>query len=387
MLKSKSISFASLPLILKEKTFITFVTITLICSPSISLFKALTGGFYFPNEKLLLLILFLWGVKSEGLAFIKKKALLPFLFISTIFSGFIVLRAIFWETNHLRDLNIAITIYSVGLIYNFLKERKEVLKPALKWSLVLQTGIGIFQYLNVYLGNRELAMLFHNHPMQEGYYFYWRVSGLFMESSQYASFLVLGLFVLVKKEFLNIFEYILLIFAFLVFITNKALTGYLIFLIWMLIDNRKTRGALLVGFLLLVFDFFVTGFSEAFIMATYKKVYITFFDFSKIAGEVRFYNAINAIKAWASGIRPFIFGIESREIDQIGDIFSYNLYRFGIVGFLLILAFYCQFITSLSKKWLLILPLFLTCGPISQPIQIIYLVSLKLGAEAKNNSL
>ncbi|MCF8057791.1 MAG: hypothetical protein K9K67_00735 [Bacteriovoracaceae bacterium] len=379
-------SFTRLPKRLSNESILAFFILALVGSPSLSLVKYIGGGVYFPNEKLVFLFLIFKGLRHDGLDFLRNKSLVPFMGLSLIFSFFILARALFWKQPHFRDLNIALTIFSVGLIYHFFSENKGVVKKAIKWNLWLQTLVGIFQLVNVYFGNKELAMIFHNHPMQEGYYFHWRVSGLFMESSQYASFLAIGIFSELKQERLKALDYLLLMLALIVFICNRALTGYLIFILWMLIDNKKSRLMLLFSLFLLVVDFFTVGFAKIFLLSSFNKIFITFFDFTQISGEVRFINALNAIKEWYGGWGSFLMGVENRQIDQIGDVFSYNLYRFGLIGFIFIVGYYHQLIKTISKKWLLILPLFVTCGPIAQPIQIIYLIFLRLGICSKKSS-
>jgi len=370
----------------KDSIFFAFVTLALVISPSLSIVKVLSGGIYFPNEKLAFLILLFRGLSSEGLSFLKNRTLAPFMGLFLSFTTFILLRSLFWENTHFRDINIAVSIYSAGLIYHFFKEKTLYAREALNWNLWLQVAIGAYQLINVYFHNKEWAMIFHNHPMQEGYYFYWRVSGLFMESSQYASFLILGILYVFKQEHYSKLDYVLLALGSLIFSINRALTGYLIFLVWMLIDGRKTQ--LLVAFFLLLLagDFFSFGVTKPFLISSYNKIYITFLDFQKINGEVRFFNAVNAIKEWSSGLSSVIVGVEKREIVQIGDIFSYNLYRFGLIGFIFVVAYYRLFMDKLSKTWLLILPILLTCGPIAQPVQIVYLVFLRLRVTSENSS-
>ncbi|MCR9203373.1 MAG: hypothetical protein NXH75_02270 [Halobacteriovoraceae bacterium] len=357
-----------------EFPYLLTVILLLISSPSYSIFKGL-GGFYFPNEKLA----FLLAMGFTALNFKIDKMLKEnkvFWICGSLIALFVLARGMIWGEPHFRDLNFALTLVSIPTFLWFICQfsKRSILKSG---ALVLgiHLSIACIQLIFVSLGEEELAMFFHNHPMQKNYFFSWRVAGLFMESSQFASFLTLMIFLLYRNRSYLIYN-ILICWSLLIFFANFSITGYTIFTLFLILESWRTRRFLFVLLILLTLDFFTLGVFRNMVLQLYDKIYITFFSPEEVVGEVRFIYSIEALYAWSSNLCNVLFGVENREISQLGDIFSYNLYRYGIVGFSAVIFLYYKVYGRVRKEMILFTPLLLTCAPIMQPVQILFLIIL-----------
>lgn len=352
------------------------IVLLFISSPSFSLLKALKiTDFYFPNEKLAAVIVGCWYLSSGKFVSLVKERRLLFAIVGFIF---LLLVRIYLYGFIPRDFNLPATMASIFLYVRFFKSRQGEFRYALGVTLACHILVALIQYYFVFFNDPEKAMLFHNHPIQDDYYFKWRVSGLFMESSQFASFIVLS-FILLEKLRSSYWEVPLLLMSFVTFIANQAITAYAVFTIWLLIENKKTQKLFIFLILLLLFDFFVGEVTTVYLKHIARKIYLTFFGFSEVIGETRFLDAIAALKESFSDGKSLVFGVGNRTIVGVGDIISYNIYRYGFFGFFCILVFYSSIIKSFHKYFFLILPLFLTCAPLMHPVQIFYLIILSSG--------
>lgn len=314
-----------------------FVIFFLLTMPALSI-SGILGLPYFPNEKLsFLLILFLFLNNKYKIDMV--HALLMF-FIACVIAILVILHGII-DTINIPEVN---TIYFfIALIFYvaYFKKFGNILLMLIPTIVLMQLSVSLFQQLSMFSGNNDLAMIFNNYSFQSNYIYphsyggFYRTSGLFNESSQYATFLVLYI-VLYFQGFIQKRSYtkFILYFTMIDFIINESITAYIILFLYLLYKIFFFRKKIYLK-ISIIFSFISMPFlfSDIFSGVIYKIVG----TFSMTGSFGRLRSAIDKIEL-VSEHSPFIgLGLNWKVVSH--DIISVYYYGFGLIGLVCILLF------------------------------------------------
>ena len=154
---------------------------------------------------------------------------------------FILVRDFNREVYIQSDYNNTLTMISILVYYIIFNKDKESFIKAFKFTICIHIFIATVQLLLYFNEMKEYSMIFHNHPSQRDangnilYYFDSRVSGLHIESSQFASFLLFGI-MFTFWRFQSHYS-MLFIASLILVLLNQSITAYLILLVFLLLKE------------------------------------------------------------------------------------------------------------------------------------------------------
>lgn len=318
-------------------TLLIFVVLLFILSPSFSILKPLIG-IYFPNEKLsfcLVLVLAIPLLRNVS------RPLRHFLWVGIAFTTVIALGLIFQQQRSpsIADVNHITLFISTPLYILFFSSREDRFWKCVEIITVLQCLVGAFQCLMMLTGNFSEAMIFHNLPQQEAYQFpeafgfFYRVSGLFFESSLFATYLVT--FIIASYEGLGGLKprTWLISLALIMTIVSFSTTAVLMLVFYVLFKRKWRVQTAIFGLLL------VLGLTAAFF-----ETIITILDmlwwkitatFSLDSEAHRLLEAVKKMKYmfYESTPSEFMFGLGASWDTVSWDFVSYYLFAYGLTGF------------------------------------------------------
>jgi hypothetical protein len=255
-----------------------YYLLILLLSPALSI-VAIFGLPYFPNEKIAFLLLAMNFICVKKFV-ISSNLLILGLTMSLIFTFIIVMRWFQGGNVNVTDVNM-ITIFFALVFYMsyFRSEFGEIIK-ALPVVVFLQLLISVFQQICMQIDLSSLATIFNNYPPQADYIYpstssgIFRTSGLFNESSQYATFLAFFIIVyyegLIKK---SNFSRLTLTVSILELLINQSITAFLIISMYSLykLSSAGGRYSLMGLFFIIVISALIIIFPEVVL----DKIYLT----------------------------------------------------------------------------------------------------------------
>ena len=365
----------------REKQLFPFflVVLLLITSPAHSLLLSTKVlGFYFPNEKIALLLVVVFFVISErrtlALFLLENK----YLFLS-LFILFLLLLFRLFSYDHfiISDFNIVVSAGSVLLYTLFFLLSFGQFKKAFAYTLLIQILIGLTQLALYWWGSGNSHMLLHNHPMQVGYNFTYRVSGLFMEASQFASFLFLGILIFLKEK--SRYLVVLTFLSGFVLFINNSLIAYFLLLAFFIIEFRKAMLLipLVIGFL--VVDSFTVQHFTGVIIQNFHKLHDLFDLSPDNTKSERMILGLKKLNDMMQSERYFLWGSPNSKGMAGGDIISYYAHSLGLLGFSVYLHYLAKLFFNIRWQFLLYyLILCLTNSPVTAGVNQFFLISFFL---------
>lgn len=331
-----------------------FLTILLITSPAFSIIAS-AGFMFIPNEKLALLFILIkkssWRQEFKQIRYFSAvvAGILGFLFLIQMLAdtgGEIV-----------ASLNSIFIIISIPFYLSYFSSHTFLVCKSIFYVAVLQMLVSVTQQYFMMTGSYELASIFNNYSYQSEYLypvgetgFFFRTSGLFNESSNYAVFQWLAVICAIKAGLdKHILNKILIGIVIVEVIINGALTGYLFisaFVFITIIQKFKYKSIffkLVIGIIFFIFSIRILNING-------------YFDFLellvKIEGQFDFIN--NNYSTKPSRLAGMFKSIElSLSSDSVLwgrgfswdsptlDIYSLYINAFGVTGFLALLLFVC----------------------------------------------
>jgi hypothetical protein len=316
---------------------IHFFSLLLLTMPALSV-SGILGFSYFPNEKLVFLIIFslFLGHKYK----IKLSDLTVMLFITIVLTTITIVQGL--ENIKIANINTAYFFITIVFYIAYFKKFGPELLRILPSIVAIQLIASFFQQWLMFGGFHELVLMFNNFPPQDSYLYpysfggLFRTSGFFNESSQYSMFLVLYIILYIEgwicKDKLGRYVFI---FSIIDLMINESITAYIIIFIYGLIKVFFSRGRIyykigvITSFVLLAFSF-----QKAF-LGVVEKILGTFLMTSDSFGRLS--TAIDKI-IYVSNNSIFTgYGLDWKVVSH--DVISVYYYGFGLFGLLVILLF------------------------------------------------
>jgi len=304
----------------------------LLTTPAQSLLYSLgLTSKYFPSDKLapfFSCFLLFKGDLSYLKAFINRYRY--YLLFVSVLSIFILIRDFQRNFYITADYNLCFSLFSIVTYIVVFSVNKKTTLTALKAALSFQLILGANQLGLYFLGPENMNMFFHNHPSQEGYNFLYRVSGGFLESSQFSSFLALSIIILLKEGVKK--NLILIVPALLLFTVSYSLTGYFILGIYVLFNVK--RGSLFVlGAILSLPILYYSGYEgQQYVSEIFRKTHKTLNIHPDNLSYPRFSLMFKKLNELFSSNIQILVGSKSSKIMPGGDILSYYTHSLGLVG-------------------------------------------------------
>ncbi|MCP4914408.1 MAG: hypothetical protein GY909_14940 [Oligoflexia bacterium] len=351
------------------------ISLLFLATPANSFLHTIGLPIYFPNDKLTAVvcgIVILYREKNNILTLLNsyKVFLIPSIFLL----GLIVSRDLLTSSFIKADYNLIFVLFSVFLYKRiFTSGSKESTFKAFKFVLIFQLVLSTIQFALYLFGETGQNMFFHNHPMQENYNFFYRVSGGFLESSQFASFLVLGIVLLIKENWRKNWQ--LLAWSFVMMCISFSTTAFILLITYSILNYK-------LGFIVVLIAAFVvfllSQVSEE--VFRYAREFVTKVTYSlNISPDNVDYPRAKLTFIKLNDLflddKRLLFGSPlSKELPG-GDIISYYAHSLGIIGSSL---YYFVFYKLLEKTSLFfvisIAMLCMTNAPLTNTILQIYII-------------
>lgn len=316
---------------------IHFFSLLLLTMPALSV-SGMLGLSYFPNEKLVFLIIFFLFL--GGKYKIRVSDLTVMLFVAIV----IIIATMAQGAEGIKIANINTIYFFIAIIFYisyFEKFGPELLR-ILPSVVAIQLIVSFFEQVLMIGGFHELVLIFNNFPPQDSYLYpnsyggLFRTAGFFNESSQYSMFLALYIILYIEgwvcKDKLGRYVFI---FSIIDLAINESITAYVIIFIYSLYRVFLFRGrmyykiGIIISFALLPF-FFKNIFSGVF-----DKILGTF-----LMSEAHFGRLSSAVDKiiYVSNNSIFTgYGLDWKVVSH--DVISVYYYGFGLFGLLAILLF------------------------------------------------
>ena len=252
---------------------------------------------------------------------------------------------VFNNAEFIYDVNFLYFFIALPIYVSYFKSNNRDIFSLLPYVVLLHLFFSAYQQINT-LENGNWVNHFNNYSHQNGYAFppngmgQYRTSGLFNESSQYASFLVLyAIFYFegfIKKGKVT---FLILLMAIIDFFISQSITAFLMAILYCLvvgfkhINDRKIFGILIftLGLIVFVLPGFLT------------KIELTFFadnqDYPRLLSAIQ-----NLKQAFYSN---FLFGNGLSWSKPSWDFISIYFSGFGLIGGLGALSFILYFLAKL----------------------------------------
>lgn len=314
-----------------------FLSLLLLTMPALSV-SGVLGFSYFPNEKLVFLIIFLMFLGG------KYRILLSDLTVTLCISGVLSIIMIVQGVENIKiaNLNTLYFFIAIGFYIAYFKTFGSELLRILPSIVAIQLIVSFFQQGLMLGGFHEFVLMFNNYPPQDSYLYpesfagLFRTSGFFNESSQYSVFLVLFIILYFDGWLLkNNINRFIFIFSIIDLMINESITAYIIIFIYGLIKVFLSRGriyykiGIITSFVLLAF-FFQKGF-----LGVVDKILGTFLMSKDSYGRLS--SALDKI-IYVSNNSIFTgYGLDWKVVSH--DVVSVYYYGFGFFGLLAVITF------------------------------------------------
>lgn len=361
---------------------IALTTILLILSPSFSILSPFIG-FYFPNEKLALLILLGRLVFLKEKLFFSIKQYLQWYIPPVILLLVVTLRVIIYKDNlYITDINLVYIMLALPIYFNFFISFEKYVFRVMHYVAIIQLIIACFQWYMMAIGEYETAMIFNNYPAQEHYLYlsigggFFRVGGLFYESSHFAMFL--SYYYIFYQQYNKGQEEKPLVstLCLIMLLLSFSIAGYMIIIPYFIINFKKKLKVIFFAFGLIGLSLLIFIWKNMEILMSLF-VYISF----RLSGINLFSLNTNNIQDPRLLVvtkylnlffdRPFLGYGSSWETPDRWDYLSYYLYGYGILGILMVsfyiftivkdskLDFYCWLVPSLAVSAAIMIPIYI----------------------------
>ena len=215
-----------------------FLILICLLSPALSIVGIFNFP-YFPNEKIgFMLVLLNLLFKKQTF---RSDLMIAGFAASSIFASIVAIRLLRGGDMNVTDINM-IYLFSALIFYlTYFRLEFHKVVDALPGLVFLQLLVSIIQQMAMQLDMSSLASIFNNYPPQLDYQYgttdlgFFRTSGLFNESSQYATFLVF--FVITYQEGLikkTNFSRFLLFTSIVEVMINQSITAFLIITLYLI---------------------------------------------------------------------------------------------------------------------------------------------------------
>ena len=316
---------------------IHFLSLLLLTMPALSV-SGVLGFSYFPNEKLVFLIIFSLFLGGEYK--IKLSDLTVMLFVTIVLTTITIVQGL--ENIKIANINTAYFFIAIVFYIAYFKQFGPKLLRILPSIVAIQLVASFFQQWLMMGGFHELVLMFNNYPPQDSYLYpysfggLFRTSGFFNESSQYSMFLVLYIILYIEgwicKDKFNRFVFI---FSIIDLTLNESITAYVIIFIYGLIMVFLSRGRIyykigaITSFVLLPFFF-----QKAF-LGVVDKILGTFLMSKDSYGRLS--SAVDKIIYVSNNSIFKGYGLDWKVVSH--DVISVYYYGFGFFGLLAVLLF------------------------------------------------
>lgn len=373
----------------------------LLTSPGFSFLGSFIGSF-FPNQRLALGLAVLLLLNEQ---FPINKNYVHFLCASIVMFFVIVLRIIIYPGDRIAetsDMGLIIFIATIPAYIELFNRKKKYLFKSLLIVIYLQIGIAIFQNVMMSVGLPEMANMFNNYHRLNGMFytypqiigFFYRTSGLFIESSQYSIFLCFCYICIDKIAASSQEKYIASYTKYIVFIAifiNYSITGYLTILLILAIKPGQSLKMLALLISTAVFILYLSS-SDVSELSTANE-----YLFQKINSNINkgtlepeaarsnaFYDHIETVLA----NRP-IFGYgDLKEEMTRWDFVSTYLYGYGLAGFITMSITVALVLnTAPIEYYILLLLAFTTNGNLQIPMYLVILPIVFICKERRFNKI
>jgi hypothetical protein len=331
---------------------IHFLNLLLLTMPALSV-SGMLGFSYFPNEKIVILIIFILFV--GGKYKIKLSDLSVMLLVATVLTAITIAQGV--ENLKIANINHIFFFLTITFYIAYFKKFGSVLLRLLPSIVAIHLIASFSQQWLMHGGYHELVLMMNNYPPQDKYLYpysfggLFRTSGFFNESSQYSVFLVIYIILYIDgwifKDKLGRF---VLIFSIIDLIINESLTAYVIIFIYGLIKIFLFRGRIyykigsIFSFVLLALYFHKT------FLEIVEKIVSTFLMTNINHG--RFYSAVDKI-IYVSNNSIFTgYGLDWKVVSH--DVISVYYYGFGLFG-LLVILFFLMYVSIKTRNILTLL--------------------------------
>lgn len=340
---------------------------------SISLSMGITDS-YFPTDKIAPLIgALILFYKNTGRALDLIKKFRNF-FILTLTLTFIILTRDFYRKSFIiADYNLLFSLFAIiNYLVVFNSGRRTTVK-ALKYALSFQLILGGGQLFLFFFGPKGSNMFFHNHPSQVGYDFLYRVSGGFLESSQFSSFLALSIIVLLREGYKKNLH--LIIPSFLLFTISYSITGYVILCVYVLFNVR--RGYLFIlGICIALPIIYQSGHEgKQYVIELFRKVYSTLDISPQNFAYPRFSLMFKKLNDLFDNNFNVLFGSSLSKVMPGGDLISYYTHSLGTIGSTIYYILLSFLLTPITPSLIIVFAfLNVTNAPLTSTITQIFIV-------------
>jgi hypothetical protein len=328
------------------------VILFLLATPS---FGVLTPfiGFYFPDEKIALAII-LYLLSRKGAVKVYRLQLFAILMAILVMLRMVVYQDFIFN---MADFNL---VYMLGMMPYYLKYFTDYYKSILKYlplMAFLQIAVSVFQQSMMHLNYPEMATILNNYPPQANLKFgisadriFYRVSGLFNESSQYAMFLVIFVIMMIEEKQklakLSRFEKLIIVLALFEIGTNHSITAYVAISIYLIVLIARNLSLKNFFKILIVSPVGVWALSKPIgniIDEVIQKIELTLFLHE---GFPRLNQSIIKIQTVID--EGSLLGYGNTWSVVSWDFISVYLYGYGILGFLAILIYFFAIVKKMN---------------------------------------
>jgi hypothetical protein len=334
--------------------FILFCLLT----PALSLVGML-GFSYFPNEKIALAIVLISLLVNKKQVYSSSLIVLG-LTISLLISTIVIVRWYQGGDVSVPDFNMIYLFCALIFYLTYFRMRFVQIMAVLPVLVCFQLTVSIVQQILLQLEMQNLASIFNNYPPQIGYQIprtnmgWFRTTGLFNESSQYATFL--AIFVISYMEgFYSKFRFQNFVFVLtgIEILLNQSITAYLIIFVYFAYKLLRGQHKMLI---ILATGAVVLIFFDVFFQEIYEKIQI-----SILAQDESYPRLLFAYRNIEQTINEHIFIGNGLSWDAPSwDVLSIFFSGYGLIGLVGILCFLAYVIkgANIGIKTALIIFLF-----------------------------